>query len=149
MSKAKKKVKLSKFKMHIPAGKATPAPPIGSALGQRGLNIPGFCKEFNDKSSTYDAGAPLPVTILYNTKDKSFEMFIKAPTVSYLLKKAANIKKGAKETGKEIIGKIKLSEIEKIVDVKMQDLNAYNKEAASKMIIGSAVSMGLEVIDGE
>ena len=132
----------------IPAGKANPAPPIGTALGPRGVNIMEFCKAFNAKTSSFEPGVPTPVVITIFV-DKSFEFIIKKPPVSYMLLQAAGVKKGSGETGKSTaIGKVTRAQIKKIAQDKIEDMNANNIEAACKMIEGSAMSMGIEVIEG-
>ena len=131
-------------KLQIPAGKANPAPPIGPALGQAGLNIMEFCKQFNAATQKMEAGMPIPVVITVY-KDRSFEFITKKPPVSYFIKKAAKLKKGSGITGKEIVGKITMSQIREIAKEKMVDMNAFDEDAACRMIAGSAVSMGLQV----
>jgi large subunit ribosomal protein L11 len=132
------------LKLQIPAGKANPSPPVGPALGQRGLNIMEFCKAFNAKTQEMEPGAPCPTIITYYV-DKSFSMEIKTSPASYFLKKAAKIKSGAKLTGKEIIGSVTTSQIKEIAEAKMSDLNATDIESAIKIIQGSARSMGIEI----
>ena len=133
-------------KLQVPAGKANPSPPIGPALGQRGLNIMEFCKAFNAQTQGMEPGMPIPVVITAYA-DRSFTFVTKTPPVSYFLKKAAGIEKGAKETGKEIVGKITMAQVREIAQKKMQDLNAADVEAAAAMIAGSARSMGLQVVE--
>jgi len=133
-------------KLQVPAGKANPSPPIGPALGQRGLNIMEFCKAFNAQTQGMEPGMPIPVVITAYA-DRSFTFVTKTPPVSYFLKKAAGIEKGAKETGKEIVGKITMTQVREIAQKKMQDLNAADVEAAAAMIAGSARSMGLQVVE--
>ena len=133
------------IKLQIPAGGANPSPPVGPALGQRGLNIMDFCKAFNEKTKKLEKGAPIPVVITAY-RDKKFDFVIKLPPVSYYLKKAANIKKGNSTPGKSMEGKIKINQIEEIAKTKMQDLNAVNIEGAVEMVKGSARSMGMEII---
>lgn len=130
-------------KLQIPAGKANPAPPIGPALGQRGVNIMGFCKEFNAKTQK-QAGSILP-TVITIYADKSFSFITKSPPASDLLKKAAKIESGSKKPGTETCGSIGMAQVKEIAKIKMADLNAYDEEAACKIIAGSARSMGLEV----
>ena len=132
------------IKLQIPAGKANPAPPIGPALGQAGLNIMEFCKQFNAQTQKLEAGMPIPVVITAY-KDRSFTFIMKQPPVSYFLMKAAGIQKGTGLVGKEICGKVTMKQIEEIAKVKMVDMNANTLEAACSMIAGSAVSMGIEV----
>lgn len=134
------------IKLQVPAGKANPSPPIGPALGQRGLNIMEFCKAFNAQTQSYEAGTPLPVIITAYV-DRTFSFVIKLPPVSYFLKQAAKIAKGSSATGKSAsVGKITMDQVRDIAQKKMNDLNAVDLDAASMMVIGSAKSMGLEVI---
>jgi large subunit ribosomal protein L11 len=133
------------IKLQIPAGKANPSPPVGPALGQRGLNIMEFCKAFNAATQEMEPGSPIPVTITAY-QDRSFSFETRTPPASYFIKKLAKLKKGSSEPGKQIIGKIKMDDIRKIAEMKMNDLNANDLEAASRMIAGSAVSMGIEVV---
>ena len=133
-------------KLQVPAGSANPAPPVGPALGQHGLNIQDFCKQFNDKTKDVEKGLALPVVInVY--KDRSFDFVTKLPPVSYYLKKAAKIKKGNSTPGRSLVGKVTSSDIEKIAKEKMQDLNAIDLNGAINMVKGSAVSMGMEVVN--
>ncbi len=139
---------LGYVKLQIPAGKANPSPPIGPALGQRGVNIMGFCKEFNAKTSEgskYAPGTPLPVIITIY-QDKSFSFELKTPPATYYLKQAATIKAGANKPGREISGQVTRAQLEEIAKLKMVDLNAVDVDAAIKIIEGSARSMGLEVV---
>ena len=136
---------LGYIKLQIPAGSANPAPPVGPALGQKGLNIQDFCKQFNDKTKDLEKGAPIP-TIITAYKDRSFDFVTKLPPVSYYLKKAAKIKKGNSTPGRSLVGKVTIADIEKIAKDKMQDLNAVNLEGAVNMVKGSAVSMGMEIL---
>ena len=136
---------LGLIKLQIPAGGANPAPPVGPALGQRGLNIMDFCKAFNEKTKDLEKGAPIPVVITAY-KDRSFDFVTKLPPVSYYLKKAAKIKKGNSTPGRTTLGSVTIKDIEKIANEKMQDLNAVDLEGAVNMIKGSAVSMGMEVV---
>ena len=133
------------LKLQVPAGAATPSPPIGPALGQRGINIMEFCKAFNAQSQEMEKGSPIPVVITYY-QDKSFTFAMKTPPVSYFLKKAANLKSGSKEPGKSTAGKISRDKVREIAEAKMKDLNANDVEAAMRMVEGSARSMGLEVV---
>ncbi|MEQ1938980.1 50S ribosomal protein L11 [Mesorhizobium sp. CN5-321] len=133
------------LKLQVPAGSATPSPPIGPALGQRGINIMEFCKAFNAQSQEMEKGSPIPVVITYY-QDKSFTFAMKTPPVSYFLKKAANLKSGSKEPGKSTAGKISRDKVREIAEAKMKDLNANDVEAAMRMVEGSARSMGLEVV---
>ena len=137
---------LGYIKLQIPAGGANPSPPVGPALGQRGLNIMEFCKAFNEKTKNLEKGAPIPVVITAY-KDKKFDFITKLPPVSFYLKKAANIKKGNSTPGKSMLGKIKLNQIEEIAKTKMQDLNAIDIKGAVEMVKGSARSMGMEIIN--
>lgn len=131
------------IKLQIPAGKANPAPPIGPALGQRGVNIMAFCKEFNAKTQK-QAGSILP-TIITVYADKSFTFVMKSPPASDLLKKAAKIDKGSQTPGTATVASVTLDQVKEIAKTKMADLNAYDEDAAVKIISGSARSMGLEV----
>ena len=133
------------LKLQVPAGQANPSPPIGPALGQRGLNIMEFCKSVNAATKELEPGAPVPVIITYY-QDKSFTFEIKTPPASFLLKKAAKVNKGATEPGKAApIGKVTMAQIREIAQVKLKDLNANSVEQAMKIIAGSARSMGLQV----
>jgi large subunit ribosomal protein L11 len=131
------------IKLQIPAGKANPAPPIGPALGQRGVNIMAFCKEFNAKT-TKQVGSILP-TVITVFADKSFSFITKSPPASDLLKKAAKLESGSKTQGTAVAGSVTLAQVKEIAKTKMEDLNAYEEDAAVKIILGSARSMGLEV----
>ena len=133
-------------KLQVPAGQANPSPPIGPALGQAGLNIMEFCKAFNAQTQNLEAGMPIPVVITAY-QDRTFSFITKTPPASFLLKKAAKIKKGTGITGKEIIGKVTMAQVREIAELKMVDLNAYDIDQAAKMICGSARSMGIEVKD--
>jgi len=135
------------IKLQVPAGKANPSPPIGPALGQRGVNIMEFCKAFNAGTGSEEPGTPLP-TVITVYADRSFSFVTKTPPASYLLKKAAKIQSGSKEPGKASAGTIKRSQLAEIAQAKMKDLNANNIEAASKIIEGSARAMGLTVVEG-
>ncbi len=132
------------LKLQVAAGSATPSPPIGPALGQRGLNIMEFCKAFNAKTQDMEKGAPTPVVITIYA-DKSFTFETRLPPVTYLLKKAVNLKSGSKLPGKESAGTITQAQLRDIAEKKMKDLNAYDVEQAMSMIAGSARSMGLQV----
>ncbi|SFD24224.1 50S ribosomal protein L11 [Tropicimonas isoalkanivorans] len=132
------------LKLQVPAGQANPSPPVGPALGQRGINIMEFCKAFNAKTQDMDAGAPCPTIISYY-QDKSFTMDIKTPPASYFLKKAAKKKSGANNPGKETVGSVTVAQVKEIAEAKMKDLNANDVEAAMQIILGSARSMGIEV----
>ena len=132
------------LKLQVAAGSATPSPPIGPALGQRGLNIMEFCKAFNARTADQEKGAPTPVVITIFA-DKSFSFETKLPPVTYFLKKAVNLKSGSKLPGKESAGTISQAQIRDIAEKKLKDLNAYDVDSAMKMIAGSARSMGLQV----
>ena len=134
-----------KLKLQVPASSATPSPPIGPALGQRGINIMEFCKAFNAQTQEVEKGSPVPVVITYYV-DKSFTFVMKTPPVSYFLKKAANLKSGSKEPGKVKAGTVSRDKVREIATAKMKDLNANDVEAAMRMVEGSARSMGLEVV---
>lgn len=134
------------IKLTIPSGKANPSPPIGPALGQKGVNIMEFCKQFNAATSSIEPGTPLPVVITVYV-DKSFDFITKTPPASFFLKKYAKIPKGSSATKKEaFVGQVTMADCEEIAKIKMQDLNANDLSAAAKIIAGSAESMGLEVI---
>ena len=132
------------LKLQVPAGKANPSPPVGPALGQRGINIMEFCKAFNAKTQEMEAGAPCPTIITYYV-DKSFTFEVKTPPASHYLKKAAKLKSGAKNPGKETIAYVSLKQVREIAEAKMKDLNANDIEGAMQIILGSARSMGIEV----
>ncbi|MBZ8134621.1 50S ribosomal protein L11 [Afifella sp. IM 167] len=133
------------LKLQVPAGAANPSPPIGPALGQRGLNIMQFCKDFNAASQEMEKGAPVPVVITIFA-DKSFTFAMKTPPVSFFLKKAAKLQKGSKAPGRDSAGQVTRSQVKEIAEQKMKDLNAASVEAAMRMVEGSARSMGLEVV---
>jgi large subunit ribosomal protein L11 len=133
------------LKLQVPAGSATPSPPIGPALGQRGINIMEFCKAFNAQSQEMEKGSPIPVVITYY-QDKSFTFAMKTPPVTYFLKKAASLKSGSKEPGKVKAGTVSRDKVREIAEAKMKDLNANAGDAAMRMVEGSARSMGLEVV---
>ena len=135
---------LGLIKLQIPAGGANPSPPVGPALGQRGLNIMDFCKAFNDKTKNLEKGAPIPV-IITAYKDRTFDFVTKLPPVSYYLKKAAKIKKGNSTPGRSLVGKVTMADVEKIAKEKMADLNAFKIESAMSMVAGTARSMGIRV----
>ena len=132
-------------KLQIKGGQANPAPPIGPALGQRGINIMEFCKAFNEKTKSL-MGKPIPVVITVY-KDKKFDFVIKSPPASYFIKEAVKLKGGSKEPGRVIVGSITTKQAEKIAQEKMKDLNAFDLKEATKIICGSAKSMGIEVKD--
>ena len=135
------------IKLQVPAGTANPSPPIGPALGQRGVNIMEFCKAFNAATQELEKGMPIP-TIITVYADRSFTFVTKTPPATFLIKKAANLKSGSKEPGKVSAGKIARSKLAEIAEVKMKDLNANDIEAATRIIEGSARAMGLEVVEG-
>ena len=139
------KEKVADIKLQVPAGAANPSPPIGPALGQRGLNIMDFCKQFNAKTQGLEKGMPIPVVITAYS-DRSFTFITKQPPNSYFIMKAAKIEKGAKTTGTEEVGTITMEQIREIAKKKMVDLNANDIEAACNMIVGSARSMGVKVV---
>ena len=132
------------LKLQVPAGSATPSPPIGPALGQRGLNIMEFCKAFNAKTQEMEKGMPIP-TIITIFSDKSFTFATKTPPASYFLKKAAKLQKGGQTPGKAVAGTVTTAQCRQIAEAKMKDLNANDLNAATKIIMGSARAMGLEV----
>jgi large subunit ribosomal protein L11 len=135
------------IKLQIPAGKANPSPPVGTALGPRGLNIMEFCKQFNAATQSLEPGMPIPVVITCFS-DRSFSFVTKTPPASYFLLKAAGIEKGSQTTGRGgTVGKVTMAQIRKIAEQKMPDLNANDIDAAAQMIKGSARSMGLEVVE--
>ncbi|MFL0671352.1 MAG: 50S ribosomal protein L11 [Erythrobacter sp.] len=135
------------IKLQVAAGSATPSPPIGPALGQRGVNIMEFCKAFNAATQELEKGMPIP-TVITVYADRSFTFITKTPPASFLLKKAAKLKSGSKEPGKVSAGTITHAQIKEIAEVKMVDLNANDIDQAMKIIAGSARSMGLEVVEG-
>ena len=135
------------IKLQVPAGTANPSPPIGPALGQRGVNIMEFCKAFNAATDSLEKGMPIPTTITVYA-DRSFSFTTKSPPASFLIKKAAKLKSGSKEPGKVSAGSIKRSALAEIAEQKMADLNANDIEQATKIIEGSARSMGLDVVEG-
>ena len=134
------------IKLQVPAGSANPSPPIGPALGQRGLNIMEFCKAFNAKTAQMEKGTPIPV-IITAYQDRSFTFELKQPPVSFFLKKAAGVKSGSKTTGRGFVGKVTRAQIREIAEKKLVDLNTHSIDAASAMIEGSARSIGLEVVE--
>jgi large subunit ribosomal protein L11 len=141
---AKKEV-IAEVRLQIPAGKASPAPPVGPALGPHGINIMEFCKQFNAK--TEGMGDTIIPVVLTVYADRSFSFITKTPPASELIKKAAGIIKGSSEPGRDMVGKITKKQVEEIAKTKMPDLNAYTLEEAIKMIMGTAKSMGVEVVD--
>ena len=132
------------LKLQVPAGSANPSPPVGPALGQRGINIMEFCKAFNAKTEDMEKGAPCPTVITYY-QDKSFTMEIKTPPASYYIKKAAKLKSGSQTPGKATAGSITGKQVREIAEAKMKDLNAKDIDGAMQIIMGSARSMGIEV----
>ena len=135
------------IKLQVPAGIANPSPPIGPALGQRGVNIMEFCKAFNAATQDLERSAPIP-TVITVYADRSFSFTTKTPPASFLLKKAAKLKSGSKEPGKVSAGTIRRSQLSEIAEAKMKDLNANDIDAAAKIIEGSARAMGLQVVEG-
>jgi large subunit ribosomal protein L11 len=132
--------------LQVPAGQANPSPPIGPALGQRGLSIMEFCKQFNAKSKDMEQGAPIPVKITVYS-DRSFTFEMRTPPASHLIKKAAKLNGGSKEPGRTSAGTITMAQVREVAKVKMKDLNTDNIEAAVKTIAGSARSMGVQVVE--
>ena len=138
----------SKFKIKIPAGKANPAPPVGAALGQRKVNIMSFCKDFNDycaKNLSEFAGDPVTASVVV-FKDFSYSFSVSLPSVSFLIKKLLNLKKGANKPGKEIVGQVKTSDLVAVAKSKIVDLNVGDLDAAVKVVSGTAISMGIKVV---
>ncbi len=134
------------IRLQVPAGKATPSPPIGPALGQRGLNIMEFCKQFNAQTQGLEPGTPIPV-IITAYSDRSFSFVTKMPPVSWYLKRAAGIEKGAAEPGRQTVGRVTVAQCREIAQQKLKDLNTEDLEAATRTVMGSARSMGLEVVE--
>ena len=134
------------IKLQVKAGQANPSPPIGPALGQRGVNIMEFCKQFNAATKEHEQGTPTPVVITVFS-DRSFTFITRTPPVSYFLKKAAKLQGGSKFPGRDVAGSVSLAQVEEIAKAKMKDLNAFTVEAAMEMIKGSARSMGLRVTE--
>lgn len=132
------------MKLQVPAGQANPSPPVGPALGQRGLNIMEFCKTFNARTQDMEPGAPCPTVITYYA-DKSFSLDIRTPPASYFLKKAANLKSAANSPGRETVGSVTSKQVREIAEAKMKDFNANDIDAAMRIVLGSARSMGIEV----
>ena len=137
---------LGYIKLQVPAGSATPSPPIGPALGQRGVNIMGFCKEFNARTEKEAKGTPLP-TVITVYQDKSFTFVTKTPPATHYLKQITGLKSGAKLTGRETVGEVTRTQLREIAEKKMKDLNANDLEAAAKIIEGSAKAMGLKIVE--
>ena len=136
---------LGYIKLQVKAGSATPSPPIGPALGQRGVNIMGFCKEFNARTENVAKATPLP-TVITVYQDKSFTFVTKTPPATFFIKEAVGLKSGASKTGRETVGDITRTQLREIAEKKMKDLNANDLEAATRIIEGSARAMGLEVV---
>jgi large subunit ribosomal protein L11 len=136
---------VAKIKLEIVAGQASPAPPVGPALGQHGANIMEFVRQFNDRTGKMEEGTVVPVLITI-FKDKKFTFVVKTPPASYLLKKAAGIAKGSGAPNKDKVGKVTMKQIEEIARIKLPDLNAYDVESAKKIIAGTARNMGLEIV---
>jgi len=134
------------IKLQVPAGQANPSPPIGPALGQRGLNIMEFCKQFNAQTQKLEAGTPIPVTITAYG-DRTFTFTMRQPPASWFIKRAAKIESGSKTPGLENAGKVTKAQIREIAEKKMADLNAHDIDAACRMLAGSARSMGIEVVE--
>jgi len=132
------------IKLQIPAGQANPSPPVGPALGQKGVNIMEFCKSFNASTQNSEAGMPIPVVITVYA-DKSFTFVTKSPPTSFFIKKVAKLKKGSQTPGKSVISTISRDDVKKIAEQKMSDLNTTNLNAAEKMVAGTARSMGISV----
>lgn len=143
MSKGKKEL-VGLIKLQVPVGKANPAPPIGPALGQKGLNIMEFCKEFNAMKFDFEPGTPIPV-VISAYKDRTFDFITKCPPTSYLIMKEINLKKGSSAPGKDGVGKISRAQLESVAKKKMVDMNGDNLESCIKMVAGTALAMGLEV----
>src|ERR1700742_47477 len=146
LEEAMRKEIIGYIKLQVPAGSANPSPPIGPALGQRGLNIMEFCKQFNERTKSIDKGTLIPVVITAFS-DRSFTFITKMPPNSFFIMKAAKIQKGAKTPGTETVGTITMAQIREIAKQKMADLNANDIEAAASMIVGSARSMGIQVVE--
>lgn len=138
---------LGYIKLQVPAVAATPSPPIGPALGQRGVNIMGFCKEFNARTEKEVRGTPLP-TVITVYQDKSFTFITKTPPATHYIKEALGLKSGSKAPGRDVAGSISRAQLRDIAEKKMKDLNAIDLEAASRIIEGSARSMGLTIVEG-
>ena len=137
---------LGYIKLQVKAGSATPSPPIGPALGQRGVNIMGFCKEFNARTENVEKGTPLP-TIITVYQDKSFTFVTKTPPATFFIKQALNLKSGSKLPGRDVAGQITRAQLRDIAEKKMKDLSAIDLDNAAKIIEGSARSMGLKIVD--
>lgn len=137
---------IGQIRLQVPAGKATPSPPIGPALGQRGLNIMEFCKKFNAETQGLEPGMPIPVVITAYS-DRTFTFVTKTPPTTWLLARAAGIEKGSSTTGKNVVGRVTMAQCREIAQLKLKDMNAYDVEAAARSIAGTARSMGLEVVE--
>ena len=137
---------VAEVKLQIPAGAANPSPPVGPALGQRGVNIMGFCKEFNARTENVQKGTPLP-TVITVYQDKSFTFVTKTPPATFFIKEAVGIQSGSGKTGRETVGQITRKQLREIAEKKMKDLNANDVESAARIIEGSARSMGLRVVE--
>ena len=146
MERQRAKKILGYIKLQVKAGSATPSPPIGPALGQRGVNIMGFCKEFNARTENVEKGTPLP-TVITVYQDKSFTFVTKTPPATFFLKQVTGLKSGAKLTGRETVGEVTRTQLRDIAEKKMKDLNANDLEAAAKIIEGSARAMGLKIVE--
>ena len=133
-------------KLQVPAGKANPSPPIGPALGQRGLNIMEFCKNFNSQTAKLEKGTPIPVVIT-TYADRSFTFEMKTPPMSYFIKKAAKLESGSKTPGRDVAGSVTKAQVKEIAEQKMPDLNCDSVESAMAQVVGSARSMGLQVVE--
>jgi large subunit ribosomal protein L11 len=138
---------LGYIKLQVKAGSATPSPPIGPALGQRGVNIMAFCKEFNARTESLTKGTPLP-TVITVYQDKSFTFVTKTPPATHFLKEITGLKAGSGKTGREVVGEVTRQQLRDIAEKKMKDLNANDLESASRIIEGSARAMGLRVVEG-
>lgn len=134
------------IKLQVPAGKANPAPPIGPALGQRGLNIMDFCKQFNDVTKEMEAGIPVPTIITY-FPDKTFTIEVKTPPASFLIRKKIKLEKGSTAPGRQEVGQISYADIKEIASMKLADMGLDDVESAAKSIVGTALSMGIKVVD--
>lgn len=143
MAKAKGKEATQTIKLQIQAGKANPSPPVGPALGQAGVNIMEFCNAFNDATKTLQGPIPVVISVY---KDRSFSFQTKLPPMSYLIMQKGKLKKGSQLPGQSVAGKISVDDLREVAETKMPDLNAYDLKAATKMAVGTAISMGLEVI---
>ena len=137
---------LALIKLQIPAGKATPAPPVGPALGQHGVNIMEFCKSFNAHTQGQEQGVPIP-TVITVYADRSFSFETKTPPASYFIKQAAKLPKAASEPGREVVGVVRMAQLKEIAEKKMVDLNANDIDAACRMLAGTARSMGIQVME--